>query len=199
MNNHHNITLPDFLMPFLVSKFSFNTQINTSFNGVDFIKNGSDIPVKYYTIKSARIGMKDLEELYKFIALRNGPLNSFLIIDKADFSMEMEEIAIGDGIQKEFKIIKNYNDEISSFTKQINFPLEQTIDIWIDNKQVDFEYNLENSLLKLSNPPEIGQKIYASCQYYNRVRFYSYEIEYKQQKDGSFELADIELKEVIDE
>jgi uncharacterized protein (TIGR02217 family) len=196
MINHHNIILPQFIKPFLVSKFTYDSHIERSFSGKEFIKNGKILPESYFTIKSARVTKDELDNIVNFFRLRQGSLYSFLLEDFDNF-IENQIIAIADGIQQEFKIIKTYKDDIAQMEIPINFPDQESIKIFKDDVAVDVAFSAEEYKIIFASPPEKDSKISVSCRFYKRVRLISKNIEYIVQRDGSYLVSDIDLREVI--
>jgi len=52
-------------------------------------------------------------------------------------------------------------------------------------------------MIIFSHPPEKDSKIIVTCKFYKRVRLISKNIEYFIQRDGSYLMSDIELREVL--
>ena len=197
MINHHNIILPQFIKPFLVSKFTYDSHIERSFSGKEFIKNGKSLPEYYFCIKSARVTKNELENIINFFRLRRGSLCSFLLEDDADNYIEKQVVDIADGAKNKFKIVKAYQDDVITLEMPINFPDVATIEIYNNDMKADAKYSEDESMIIFSHPPEKDSKIIVTCKFYKRVRLISKNIEYFIQRDGSYLMSDIELREVL--
>lgn len=198
MINHHNIFLPNFLYPFLNVKIGFSSIIDRSYNGKDFVKNQYNQADRIYYIRSCKLSNSQLNEFLEFYNLRCGSLYSFLIDDYSDNQLDSSYIGESDGVSTDFQIYKNISDEFSSQSQRIYFIDERDAELRLETgEEVRFKFDCENSTLKIETPIEEGQKIYLSCKYYKIVRFLSKEIEYNKCFDNSYELSNIEMRQII--
>lgn len=81
---HHDVTLPSFLIPFMVFNFAYNSIVHESYSGRIYVKNNGEYPIQRFVIKSARISERELSEFHAFCNARKGSLFTFNLHDPAD-------------------------------------------------------------------------------------------------------------------
>lgn len=83
---HHDVLLPSFLIPFMISNFAYDSIVHESYNGRLYVKNNREYPIQRYVIKAARISESELSEFYAFYNARKGSLFTFNLNNPADNS-----------------------------------------------------------------------------------------------------------------
>lgn len=197
MNNHHNVKLPLFLHNFLLASFTFESNIATSYSGRDYVKNNSNHPIHSFVIKEAKLSSAQFEEFYAFFNARKGSLYSFALKDYGDFKV-IDQILSTEIGTKKFKLFKTYSDDEASHIRDISLVLPDTIYLKKNGEDCDFEFLSETSEIEIEQALEEGDVLSVSFEFDIRVRFITNKIEYSYCSDGSIQLCDIILREVLD-
>lgn len=193
---HHNITLPDFLLPFVIGSTNFESIYYKSYNGREFIKNPINEPRQKYKIINAILSEAQYLELYNFFVDRKGVTHSFLIYDKISNLLTKDNLIleISEKDQSSYKIIQKMNMTF----KHIKYPILNSIKLYNNERTIDFTYNDSTcSITPLIEINEIGV-LNITCEYYTKVRFSDNSINYSFTKEGGIKIENISLAEVID-
>ncbi len=189
---YHNISLPAFLRPFLVTSFGYESISHTSYSGRHYIKNNSEYPIHQFTIKSPRLSKSELQEFYNFFNARKARLHSFKLKDPFDNYLERSHIALVlservEGVPDVFKfeVYKQYGGDEDCYTKQIKCIDENDMQIYINGMQINASIDPETQLIAISYPPSASDYLEAQCSFYKIVRFETEKIEYPILQDGS--------------
>ncbi|MDX1924424.1 MAG: DUF2460 domain-containing protein [Rickettsiaceae bacterium] len=196
---HHDVTLPSFLSPFIVNSFGYNSISYKSLSGRDYIKNNTELPYHHFTIKSARLTDSEMNELYCFFGARKAQLISFNFFDAADNFLEKSKINRDyDTGAYEIGIFKIYGNQGYEFTKPILSPLYDSIKIFRNQQEVLARFSAATRKLELEDKIEENDVIEAECSFLKVARFVTQKIEYFRAKDGSYMLNDIIMEELYD-
>ena len=138
-------------------------------------------------VYDAGMGMRsldDLQVLLGFFEARMGQLYGFRWKDWADFSsgqpsdqlaFDDESIAIGDGVQDTFQIVKNYASGQQIYKRPIKKPIAGTVRAGIEQDELvfgtDFEVDGTTGIITFSHPPELGAEVFAGYEFDVPVRF----------------------------
>ncbi len=198
---YHKVTLPDYLLPFIVCSHEFDNIMFRSISGRDYVRNKTDILTKYYYIRSARISKDEYKDFVKFYSQRFGTVCSFDIFDFFENYIKLETIALG-GVGEErrrFSLKKLLNILRSKRAANITSIIRDSIKIYIDEEEIDFRYIDDEMEIEIDDALAEGSELKVSFNYYSKIRFISPKIEGVYQRDGSIALNDIILREVIGE
>ena len=119
-----------------------------------------------YNLAPAINTHEQLQELIAFFRICKGKAYGFRFKDFADYKAQDQLIGIGDGIQKEFQLIKTYSSESKIEKREIKKPVEGTL-IISGNCNCDYS----TGIITFITSPEVGQKIIASFEFDIPVRF----------------------------
>ncbi len=117
----------------------FSTDIIISKNGYEQRNvNWSDARVRYDVSHGVKT-KKQMLALISFFRARRGMGYGFRFKDWADYQAVNQQIGTGDGLNKEFQLIKNYLDS----SRVINKPVEGTVSIFWDDDKFTSEYVID--------------------------------------------------------
>ncbi|MFU8883491.1 MAG: TIGR02217 family protein [Rhodobacterales bacterium] len=135
----------------------------------------------------AGVGLRsldDMERLIAFFEARRGQMFGFRWKDWADFrsclpsariSHDDQVIARGDGVTREFQLIKTYRSGDQSYARPIVKPVLGTVVMGIETGRlyegVDFEVDLTTGRVILAQAPTIGLEVTAGFEFDVPVRF----------------------------
>lgn len=135
----------------------------------------------------AGLGMRsldDVETLISFFEARRGQLYGFRWKDWADFksskatqevSFRDQVIAVGDGHQTEFALMKTYQSGDFSYARPIVKPVVGTVRVGIEQDElqeaVDYTVDETTGLIVFSHPPAEAMEIMAGFEFDVPVRF----------------------------
>ena len=128
--------------------------------------------------------LDDIEELIAFFEARQGQIYGFRWKDWSDYksarpTVEVDfrdqVIGLGDGVQNQFQLLKNYRSGDSLYKRPITKPVEGTVRLGLGQEElqedIDFTLDPATGLASLSHPPEEGIEIVAGCEFDVPVRF----------------------------
>jgi uncharacterized protein (TIGR02217 family) len=198
MRNHHDVRLPFFLYPFLLSSFSFESHLITSYSCRDFIKNNRDFPVHTYKITAARINTSQFEEFYAFFNARCGSLYSFCLKDFGDYAVVDQLLAQGAAEGVKFKLFKKYEDSKNPSYRHLSLIIPESIKLKKNYADIEFRYLRDSYEVEIAEALRADDRLQVSFKFDVKVRFITNKIEYTYCSDGSILLNDIIIREVID-
>lgn len=128
--------------------------------------------------------MEDVEHVIEFFEARRGQLHGFRWKDWADFRSTSKPreirhddqlIAIGDGVQSVFQIIKTYESGEGKYQRPITKPVDGTVLVAIGDvvqiETIDFTVDHTTGEITFSHPPEEFAEITAGYEFDVPVRF----------------------------
>jgi uncharacterized protein (TIGR02217 family) len=132
-------------------------------------------------IHSYRYGFRnkhrsEIAELKAFFMDRRGDFKSWLLKDWGDFSATAEVIGVGDGVTRDFQLVKTYTAGFNPYTRIIRHLKAGTIVIKIagavqDNSGSPNAYHVSSTgLVSFATPPAVGS-ITWDGEFYVPVRF----------------------------
>ena len=135
----------------------------------------------------AGYGIKSLNKLHEVIAFyeaRRGPLFGFRFRDPMDWksglplsdvSEQDQLLAITDGVQSEFQIVKYYGLANESYRRDITKPVANTVKLSLDNvllsESDDYTVDYLTGLITFPSPPTAGKPLQCGFQFDVPVRF----------------------------
>ena len=133
--------------------------------------------LREWNIAGAITGAKRLSELMSFFEARRGNVHGFRFRDALDYSSGGDEpgaddqlLALGDGVQTVFQLIKTYGDTVRAITK----PVEDSVRISIGGAETtDFSVDPLTGIVTLPNAPSAGDEILAGFLFDVPARFES--------------------------
>ena len=152
----------------------------------------------------AGLGMRsldDVETLIAFFEARMGQMYGFRWKDWSDFKSSAasadptyldQEIALGDGVQAVFPLVKTYRSGPSTYERPITKPVNGSVRVGLGNDEmqegVDYEIDTATGLVTFQHPPEVDVQIRAGFEFDVPVRF---DIDMIQTSVASFQAGDV--------
>lgn len=194
----HDVMLPQFALSFLKPVRKFHQIKSITKSGSVYVNLLNENVKYHYILDNVILSLDQLTEFQNFFYARRSTLHSFLLKDPADYSVTKQYIGKSDGVNKIYKLYKNYHDDITPSKRLIKRPELRSLKIYDESGReiTGYSFDFENAKLILSQPILKDKKIFFSCDFYIEVRFMSDSISYKRAKDGSFILDNIEIMEV---
>jgi len=149
---------------------------------------------------NAVAGLKSREqaiELLQFYEDRFGPLYSFRFRDPLDHDAD-NEIAIGDGVRKEFQLNKHYGTPPHTYSRPITKPVPGTVQVFIDGVESAVAVDYLRGVISFSTAPDEGTIIRAQFEFDVPVRFGSDSLDIVLDDFGATQIEDIPLIEILD-
>ena len=128
--------------------------------------------------------LDDIAVLIAFFEARRGQMYGFRWKDWADFkscqpsatpAYRDQEIAIADGVTRDFALSKRYGTGTQSYLRPITKPVEGTVLVGISTDEqvlgVDFEVDLASGIINFAEAPDAGEIITAGFEFDVPVRF----------------------------
>lgn len=120
-----------------------------------------------------------------------------ILRDYADYKVTNGMIAKGDGNLNKFQLRKIYNDTIAPYERVITKPVNNSVVLYINNARTMGIVDYNDGNITLPNPLGQDATLTADFTFDVVVRFSIDSFEYSYCNDGSIELSNIELVEVI--
>ncbi len=195
----HNVLFPSCLEMFLNGKSLFTSSKVISLSGREVRSLDCEYSKEQYLLKDCFLSDAEFEIFNNFFKARRGSRFAFLLKDFADFSVNKQSIGVGDGIKKEFQLYKTYYDEKYSYIRKITRVIEDSLIISLEDRQInDWQFNKDKGVIFFKNPPEENVNLLASFEFYIIVRFSEDSFDYKRRADGTIEILNVSLVEVIE-
>lgn len=180
------------------SILEFNTTIIKSKNGYEQRNiNWNTNKMKFNIINGIKT-KAELDEVITFFRNVRGAGYGFRFKDWTDYQAENQYIGLGDGVTKEFQLIKSYrvSDNIVYYRK-ITKPVISTVRVFInDIESKDFNINLTTGLITLNTVPEVNTSIKANFEFDVPVRFENDIMEITMNSINSGNVKEITLIEI---
>lgn len=180
------------------SILEFNTTIIKSKNGYEQRNiNWNTNKMKFNIINGIKT-KAELDEVITFFRNVRGAGYGFRFKDWTDYQVDNQYLGLGDGVTKEFQLIKSYrvSDNIVYYRK-ITKPVISTVRVFInDIESKDFNIDLTTGLITLNTVPEIDSIIKANFEFDVPVRFENDIMEITMNSINSGNIKDITLIEI---
>ena len=175
----------------------YNTIINKSKNGNELRISNYDYPLLSYNVINDIKTKKELEDIINFFKLVKGKAYGFKFKDWLDYKVINQNIAIADGEQTNFQLIKTYNTNNKLQIRKITKPKQ--VNIFTNNQDITETVNInyENGIITFNTPPEKGTTISASFEFYVPVRFDNDKIEIVMKNEKVGEIKDLKIVELL--
>ncbi len=138
-------------------------------------------------VYDAGLGMRsidDVQVLVAFFEARMGQMHAFRWKDWSDYKSSPanddvvftdQSIAIGDGVQTAFQIIKNYRSGAQTYQRPITKPVEGTVRVGVEQDEyqdaVQYTVDPTSGIITFAHPPDLGMEIFAGFEFDVPVRF----------------------------
>jgi len=195
----HNVLFPSCLEIFLNGKSSFSTSKVILSSGREVRSLDHEYGMGQYSLKDCFLSESEFIIFNNFFKARRGSRFAFLLRDFADFIVTKQHIGIGNGITKDFQLYKIYDDEEHPYIRKITRIRENSLKIFLEGKEVnDWELVKDKGIISLQNSLQENKNLSASFQFYVTVRFFDDNFDYKLRTDGTVEILNVSLIEVIE-
>lgn len=193
----HDIKLPEFIGIFAHGILEYNTYSAKSLSGREIRSSANEQHLMKYLIKDCYLSEYEFSIFNSFFKARMGKLCSFRFKDLADYKAQNQMMGTGDGVRQKFLLIKKYDDPFMSFDRVIRRPVSSTVKLYINNQEISEGYNIQNGVIHFSKPLATGANLIANFEFDVEVRFNNDKFAYTYRSDGSTEISNIELIEVV--
>lgn len=138
-------------------------------------------------VYDAGLGLRSIEDLQRvigFFEARQGQMHGFRWKDWADYrsgnpslpvSFDDQSIGYGDGVTREFQIVKVYRSGAQSYARPIRKPVAGTVQVGLerDEQREGVEYTVDAStgIITFDHPPDPQVEIFAGYEFDVPVRF----------------------------
>ena len=138
-------------------------------------------------VYDAGLGMRsidDVQEVIAFFEARMGQMHAFRWKDWADYKsgpggddvvFSDQSIAIGDGVQTAYPIVKNYRSGEQVYRRPITKPVAGTVRVGVEQDEyqdgIQYEVDPSTGVITFAHPPDLGMEIFAGFEFDVPVRF----------------------------
>ncbi|WP_050929409.1 DUF2460 domain-containing protein [Aestuariivita boseongensis] len=159
----------------------------------------------------AGLGMRsldDVETLIAFFEARRGQMYAFRWKDWADYksgpakeelTYQDQVIALGNGVQTGFQLVKTYRSGEFSYARPIAKPVAGTVRIGVEQDEmqegVDYEVDVTSGMVTFNRPPDQDMAVTAGFEFDVPVRFDTDRI---QTSVASFQAGDVPNVPVVE-
>lgn len=175
----------------------YNTIINKSKNGGELRISNYDYPLLSYNVINDLKTKKELEEIINFFKLVKGRAYGFKFKDWLDYKAINQNIAIANGEQTEFQLIKTYNINNKIQIRKITKPENVSVFVNQQNITQNININYSSGIITFNTPPEKDTIITATFDFYVPVRFDNDKIEIIMKNDKVGEIKDLKIVELL--
>lgn len=153
--------------------------------------------------------MDDIDHLLSFFEARHGQLHGFRWKDWTDYksclpshdvSASDQLIGTGDGMVREFQLIKSYASAGSVYEREINKPVFGTVSVGVSGTSVsegsDFSIDMATGVVTFDVPPATGAIVTAGFEFDVPVRFDSDAIQVSVETFQAGQVPDVPVVEV---
>ncbi|MEY3197362.1 MAG: hypothetical protein RLZZ59_733 [Pseudomonadota bacterium] len=191
----HDILLPSFISIHLRGGPAFATVLASSISGREIRAYDRQYSIQKYNLSGCKLSLEEFERFNCFFRARMGCAYAFRVRDYADYLIDEQVIAVGDGVSSQFEICKTYHDELSSYSRRIYAIREDSVSSNVEVDKIDKIYGFVHT----KRPLEKGKELVIKAEFDVWVRFASDEFKYLFCDDGSVLIEELELLEVVND
>jgi len=159
-----------------------------------------------YGVQTSTDVDSSVRQVRDFYYARRGRLRSFRFKDFADFRVTNTATspATGDGLNRNFTILRLYGDLALPFTRIITKPVASTIQVFIDDVEINtsrYNFDLTDQRLEFvsGQQPLSGEEVKVTCEFDVPVRFESDLLGIQLERCDVESIPSIRLVEVLGE
>jgi len=191
-----NLKLPDPLSYGSSGGVQFATEVMQTHNGGEYRAAKWDYPVSKYNVMPAIDSFAKIKQLQAFFRIHKGRAIGFRFKDFLDYMQIDQIIACGDGKTRKFELFKSYWHDDKFIKRRIFKPVENTVEIYVNKKQVEAKIDYENGTFTLRNIPRPESIITASFEFDVPARF---DVDYLEMtpdisRMGNYDIPIVEIK-----
>lgn len=173
----------------------FRTIIQTSASGCDksaamWVYPKWHFKLSYEFLRDNGTMQGELQQLVGFFLARRGDFDTWLYRDPEENRAVDQVIGLGDGVTKEFQLVRNY----AGFIEPV-FGVKARPAVTVAGAAAEFEFT-SWGLVTFAAPPPNGAPIAATFDYYYRVRFKNSMLELNQFLRALWEAKTVEFASV---
>ena len=175
----------------------FDTSVVVTKNGLEQRNINWNYAKMRFNIVNGIKTKSELDDILRFFRNVKGRAFGFRFKDWSDYNAKKQIIGYGDGIKKEFQLIKSYIVNNNFYTRKINKPVFSTVKIYLDNVESDnFSIDFTSGLLSFDYSIPMNVKVEADFEFDVPVRFESDVIEVSMETVNTGFVKDISLIEI---
>ena len=175
----------------------FDTSVVVTKNGLEQRNINWNYAKMRFNIVNGIKTKSELDDILRFFRNVKGRAFGFRFKDWSDYNAKKQIIGYGDGIKKEFQLIKSYIVNNNFYTRKINKPVFSTVKIYLDNVESDnFSIDFTSGLLSFDYSIPMNVKVEADFEFDVPVRFDSDVIEVSMETVNTGFVKDISLIEI---
>jgi len=190
---YHDVLLRDFVTVHLKGGPVFFTSTASTISGREIRTYERQNSIQKYSLVGCKLSHDEFQRFNSFFRARIGCAYAFRIKDHADFKINNQVIAVGDGVTREFELYKSYEDDACSYRRRISAIRDGTLDSNFEIEHID----RINGILNTRDVMPDGVQLIISAEFDVWVRFASDEFRYSSASDGSLLIEELGLVEVI--
>lgn len=195
--NFHNVRMPEFIEVFAIGISEFSTSHVLTKSGREVRSLDRAHANHRYLMKDIHLSNNEFEQFNNFFKARRGSNFAFRFRDHVDYKVTNGFIAKGGEGRSQFYLSKLYDDLIMPYKRIITKPVENSLNVYIDNIPAFHLLDTALGIITLQNTLEENQILTADFIFDVAVRFKYNSFEYTYSNDGSIRLSDLELVEVM--
>ena len=198
MNDFHNVNLPNYVEIFAVATTEFSTLCASTKSGREIRNASSLVPKRSYFLKDCRLSRSQFEVFNSFFYARCGRRYAFRLKDYCDFKVQKQQIGKGDGMTKDFQLIKIYQDPLVPYIREITRPVDKSVTIYTEKNTIVPKFiDFKTGVVTLADALPEDFELFASFEFDVPVRFEKDSFQYSFNEDGTISLDDVRLVEVL--
>lgn len=151
----------------------FNTTINMTDGGFIIANQNWEYPLYQGNVGYGISDRADLEDVIAFFYARRGRLRGFLFRDWSDYQFTAENLGTGDGVERNFQVIRTYQDTVIDFERPLKYPIESSMTVYLDGSPVAGSAwsLLSTGEVRFTTAPTVGQIVTATGEFNIAARF----------------------------
>lgn len=198
MVSFHEVRFPADISYKTIGGPEFKTEITELSNGAEKRNIAWQNARAKYQLSLEDINTAQSNNITSFFMARRGSAYGFRFKDWNDFQAKNEIIGVGNGVQTQFNLVKNYGEENFKYQRRISKPVENSVLLYVDNAQLTtgFSINYTNGIITFSTAVAANKIITASFDFDVPVRFNNDFLENEIKSFGKTKIKNLELIEI---
>lgn len=144
------------------------------FEGGNALDHGAvtqwDISRGKWDISKALQDLDDMDDVREFFYAARGKARTFRFKDWHDYTLDNEQIGVGDGADTTFQLIKTYGTT-NPYIRTIYKPVTGTVVVRVNGVIATQSVNVETGLVTMTSAPILASLITATCEFDCVCRF----------------------------
>jgi uncharacterized protein (TIGR02217 family) len=115
------------------------------------------------------------------------------------FPFKSNHLGVSDGIKKDFQLCKIYQDEKYPYIRKITKIKRDSLKLYAGEDEIqEYQLNENNGIVILPDALVKDRTLYATFEFYLVVRFSEDSFDYQPKSDGTIEILNLSLIEVLE-